>query len=331
MIKEIKTSKYRISFNTETGEEELEGINGNDDPFSLEFPSMLDIGIMGSCPNKCKMCYQGDKVEPHMTLDLFKQIIDEAKDGTCQCALGGRGDPNLHPQFEEIIKYACENGVIPNYTTSGNGLTDEQIESSKKYCGAVAVSDYGKEFTFSALNRLMDAEVKTNIHLVFSAPNFMKSIAILDGQDAWSGRVNIEKLNAVIFLLFKPQGRGRDLEKWIPTDLMLELFSYGIALPKTKFKVGMDSCLVNHIMRFRKLNKLEQEYVDTCEGARMSCYITPDGRLVPCSFGNHDEYGSDIKHHGIRRVWNDGLAFKGFRKTLRSRPNQCPFETDGWR
>ena len=60
------------------------------------------------------------------------------------CALGGAGDVDMHENFEEILKYSRENGIVPNFTTSGLGMTPEKAEICKKYCGAVAVSAYSR-------------------------------------------------------------------------------------------------------------------------------------------------------------------------------------------
>ena len=138
--KVIKTDKYMIIFDQKTGQEILSGIYFNPDPFSLEYPSLMDIGIMGHCNNNCKICYQGDVFNPNMTLENFKRIINESKDHITQVALGGKGDPNLHENFKEIVEYCRLNNVVPNYTTSGNGLTEDQVKVTKEYCGAVAVS-----------------------------------------------------------------------------------------------------------------------------------------------------------------------------------------------
>jgi len=140
ITKEVKTDKYVIVFDGINGIEALSGINGNPDPFVLDSPSMIDIGIMGHCSNNCKICYQGDISIPNMKLDDFKSIITQCKSHINQVALGGKGDPNKHEDFEEILKFCRLNNVIPNYTTSGNGLTDEEVVITKKYVGAVAVS-----------------------------------------------------------------------------------------------------------------------------------------------------------------------------------------------
>ncbi len=327
--KQITTDKYEILFNTKTGLEILRGINGNPDPFTLDYPSMIDVGIMGHCKNKCSFCYQGDIEQPNMTFEHFKMIVDQSKNHVTQIAAGGRGDPNHHEDFEKIMKYSRKNGIVPNYTTSGIDLTDRQIEITKEYCGAVAVSMYNQTHTFDALKRFMDAGIKTNIHMIFNSVSAYNVIKLVEGYDMYDGNVNFNKLNAIIFLLFKPQGRGKNLN-WCPTSEQIELFSKAIQKPKSKFKVGMDSCLVNKVSNNRSLSNIEKVMADTCEGARMSCYITPDMKFMPCSFGNHNKYGISIIDTPIKEVWDHGKSFKDFRNSLNNNSNNCPYEKDCW-
>jgi len=321
--KYYSTPDYEVHFNTMTGLEVLKGRN-NRDPFRTELPLLIDVGIMGSCLNSCSFCYQGPETEPHMTFDNFKMIIDQVKHHTNQVALGGRGDPNLHPEFKEFVEYARDNNVVPNYTTSGINLTDEQIEISKM-CGAVAVSDYNKGFTFNALRRLMDEEIKTNIHFIFSNPNYDKAMKIVNGEDAWKGKVDISRLNAIVFLLFKPQGSGKDKPELIPTKGQIKEFANIIFTPKCQFKVGMDSCLINHVLDYSIPNKIQRMAIDTCESSRMSVYISPSMRMIPCSFADHLRWGVNISQfEDIRYIWNDSPNFINFRKIIKNKPNKCP-------
>jgi len=325
--KSFENKDYEVYFNTETGVEVLKGKDGND-PFKTELPLLFDVGIMGSCHNKCYFCYQGRKTEPHMTLENFKLLIDQVKHHTNQVALGGRGDPNLHPQFKEIVEYARDNGVVPNYTTSGNGLTDEHIEISKM-CGAVAVSEYLQEFTYDAINRLMDAGIKTNIHMIFSRPNYHTAMKILYGYNPWKvhkgSKVDLSKLNAVIFLLFKPQGEGRNKADLIPTPMHIQSFSKKVFNPDCKFKIGMDSCLINHVMNYSNPNKIQKMAVDTCEASRMSVYVSPSMQLIPCSFADHPEWGIQINgKNDIHYLWNRSMKFISFRSRLKKNPSCCP-------
>ena len=321
-------SDYELFFDTTNGIEMLRGAKGKEDPFSLYLPSLIDVGVMGHCKHKCEFCYQGHTNNPNMKLEDFKSIIDQVKHHTNQVALGGRGDPNQHENFEEIVLYARKNGVTPNYTTSGIDLTDKQVEISKM-CGAVAVSEYERDYTYDALTKLIDAGVKTNIHLMFTKDTYFKSLKILYGHNPWTQKhksdlVDINRLNAVIFLLFKPAGAGANLD-WKPSTYQFSTFAKLVFNPKSKFKIGMDSCLVNHVLNYVEPDKLQKISIDTCEGARMSAYITHDMKMMPCSFADASIWAVPIKDDkDIDYIWNRSMKFKSFRKILRGKPNCCP-------
>jgi MoaA/NifB/PqqE/SkfB family radical SAM enzyme len=301
------------------------GINGHADPFILDAPSMIDIGVMGHCKNNCKICYQGNKTQPNMKIKDYKNLISSVKDHVNQVALGGRGDPNHHENFKEIMTYTYRSGVVPNFTTSGIGLTDGQIEYAK-IAGAVAVSDYEQDFTYNAIERLMAANIKTNIHQVFTKETAKKCIDIVNGVDVWNKKVYINMLNAVIFLLFKPQGRGKNHPDLIPTEEQIKEFSKAIRKPKCKFKIGMDSCMVNRLKQVdNPFSKAQEMMIDSCEGARMSCYVSPDMKFMPCSFCDHEKEGISILKKPVQKVWKEGHSFKSVRDLLSKDPIQCPY------
>ena len=329
-MKTVKTNTYEIRFNPENGYEELEGINGNPDPFVLEYPSLIDIGIMGNCQNKCEYCYQGDNYQEHMTLDNFKKIIDESKDYVMQVALGGRGNPNKHPQFREILKYCRDNGVVPNYTTSGIDLTEEEVEITKEYAGAVAVSMHRMDYTWRALEMFMSLGIPTNIHYVVSNHSIREAFSLIIGSDPWDNKVDLNKLHAIIFLLFKKQGRGLILEDWIVDKYRLTAFADLVAnydyFKKYNFMIGMDSCMVNKLLKSGvALSDEQMQSIDSCEGARMSCYISPDMKFMPCSFGGKLK-GESLLNRSIKDIWDNGIEFKNFRDCLYKDPASCPYE-----
>jgi hypothetical protein len=261
-----------------------------------------------------------------MTLDNFKRIIDEVKDTTNSVALGGRGDPNLHENFEDILHYAKEHNVIPNYTTSGNNLTDRQIVISKDLCGAVAVSDYKQDFTYSAIKRFQEIGMKTNIHYILKKDNMDEAFNILDGKDVWEGNINLSKVNALIFLLFKAQGRGKNRFDLIPDNEQMKTFIDKTRNNKFSGKIGLDSCSFNKFSQLSVLNNSEKLFGDTCEAARMSCYITPDMKLIPCSFMNHNMGIQLSKDISIQSVWENSKLFCDSRKQLQTTPNECPIK-----
>lgn len=322
--KGYKNDKYAILFNTKNGTEVTTGINGYDDPFVLNIPSLLDIGIMGTCSHKCKFCYQGHQDRPNMKLSDFKRIINEVAYHTNQVALGGHGDPNQHPHFKEIIEYCCHKKVVPNYTTSGIGLSTEQIEISK-LCGAVAVSDYEQSYTNSAIQNLIDADITTNIHQIYSNETHTKCIGILDGVIPSTWKFDYSKLNAVVFLLFKPHGAGKLLKHLIPTDEQIKYIASKIFCPKSSFKIGMDSCLVNHVINYGNPTEIQKLALDTCEASRMSAYISPNMKFMPCSFANESKWGITIKD-SLHTIWNDSIPFNVFRDKLSQHHDCCPLK-----
>lgn len=188
------------------------GVESAEDPFMACFPELLDVGIMGHCKHgQSGLCLQAG-VEcyqdglhanaPNMTLADFREIVRQCKGNTYQIALGGCGDPDQHEHFAEILETCHQAGIVPNFTTSGLGLTPELVLLCKKYCGAVAVSWYRSSYTLRAIDLLLEAGVKTNIHYVISNSTIEEAITCL------KERSFPAEVNAIVFLFHKPVGLG---------------------------------------------------------------------------------------------------------------------------
>lgn len=338
-----KKNKFIEAFDRNSGQYIRTGVikDGKDteiDPFMRSFPGLLDIGIMGGCKaasqGLCKAggarsgCYQGARPynpDNDMKLDDYKKIIDEgAKKGLMQVALGGAGNPNDHLYFEEICKYTREHGIVPNYTTAGVGLTQEAVDVTKKYCGAVAVSWYAQQFTVDALNMFISAGCKTNIHYVLSKETISEAISLLENHTLpYEDKVmNFEEnqINAFIFLLYKPVGLGR-IENMLTladnSDDIKKFFDL-VTSKHHPFKIGFDSCSIPAVLNFSKNVNINS--VDTCEGGRFSAYIAADMTMVPCSFDQQHKWGVSLKEHTVQEAWDSEL-FDDFRSHMK---NACP-------
>ena len=323
MVYKIVDAKYRFVsiFDTKTGMYIRSGVfdeNGNEtgDPFMGSYPNLIDVGIMGHCihgkTGLCVKagigCYQsGLTVEkPNMTLDDFRWIARQCKHRSNQFALGGRGDPDQHEHFEEILDICLENDIVPNFTTSGYGMTPELASVCKK-CGAVAVSWYRSDYTTRAIQMLLDAGVKTNIHYVLGNNTIDEAIERLRENDFPKG------VNAVIFLLHKPAGQGTRKNVLNVHDPKVAEFFKELD-NQHPFKVGMDSCNVPGAIRFCK--NVSHDSLDTCEGGRFSCYIDSDMTMLPCSFDQNRKYAVKLKPITIEEAWNSD-KFEAFRDHLR--------------
>ena len=327
----IDDSKYhfKTAFDTEMGVYVRTGIlneKGEDtgiDPFMASFPHLIDVGVMGHCIHGKKGlclkagigCYQsGFNIEqPNMAVEDFRWIAEQCKGKCNQLALGGRGDPDQHENFEELLRICRENNLVPNFTTSGYGMTPEIAMLCKKYCGAVAVSWYRSEYTLKAIQMLLDAGVKTNIHYVIGKNTIDEAIERFSKDDFPNG------INAVILLLHKPVGLGSVKNMLSVSDPRVERLFCEID-KRHPYKVGMDSCNVPGAIRFCK--NVNPDSLDTCEGGRYSCYIGSDMIMVPCSFDQKKRYEVSLRECSIEKAWNSN-AFEQFRNRMRGACPNC--------
>lgn len=307
------------------------------EPFMRSFPDLIDIGIMGKChvnQKYCKKfgvdCYQGNNIHDDMKLSDYKKIIDQCKDKTFQVALGGRGDPNKHKDFIEILKYTYDKGIVPNLTTSGINMTLDEIKAIKKYCGAIAISMYskiittGNEFkesnkeTIKIINELISNKIRTNIHYVISNETINDIILRLENNLIPDG------INAIVFLLYKPVGIASKSKVINSNDEKFKELINLIKKNNFKFKIGFDTCFSPIIAKY--LDNIHLSTIDYCEASRFSCYISPNMIMYPCSFIQDEKYGIDLNHKTISEAWWSDL-FKNF-KCINNNQFRgcCPYE-----
>ena len=322
-----KKYHFKSAFDTVTGAYVRTGIldeDGKDtgiDPFMASYPHLIDVGVMGHCihgkTGLCAKagigCYQSGLLveQPNMAVEDFRWIAEQSKHRCNQFALGGRGDPDQHEHFEELLKICRENDLVPNFTTSGYGMTPEIAKLCKKYCGAVAVSWYRSEYTLNAIRMLLDAGVKTNIHYVLGNNSIDEAIERLKEDSFPDG------INAVIFLLHKPAGQGTKANVLSFGDPRVKEFFTQIDR-RHPYKTGMDSCNVPGAIHYCK--HVLPESLDTCEGGRFSCYISADMYMTPCSFDQEKKYYVPLRGSNIEEAWNSE-PFEAFRNKMRS---ACP-------
>lgn len=308
-------------------------IGTSQDATMRSFPELIDIGIMGKCDaaeaGLCRSagveCYQNaiNSRKSNMTITDYESIIKQSKNKVYQVALGGAGDPNKHEKIEEILVMTRDYGIIPNMTTSGYNILDHEIESIRKYCGAVAVSFYsrlerdgreGNSVTIEAINKFVDAGCITNIHYVVSDETIDEAIYRLEN-DVWP-----QKINAIIFILYKPVGLGKK-EKMVKADKRLYRFLDLATKKKHAYRIGFDTCFTPTLVKYGEV--IDVMSIDACEAARFSMYIDSEMNAYPCSFDNQEgKYKVSLKDKKIIDVWNSE-QFEQFRMIKKSKCDLC--------
>lgn len=321
-----RTARFVSIFNPNTGFYIRSGIYNFDhedtgeDPFMASFPELIDVGIMQRCvcSKYCNVdCYQKaiDRTGDNMSLENYKKILKECEGKVFQFALGGAGDVDTHENFEEILRLTRKYNIVPNFTTSGIAMTKEKAVICKKWCGAVAVSEHFADYTDKALDMLIEAGIKTNIHYVLSNKSIDIAIDRLKNNSFKKGIAN------VVFLLYKPVGLGVEENVLKYNDPRVKEFFDLIDTGSFHHGIGFDSCSIPGIVNFTK--NIDKVSIDTCEGSRYSAYITPDMKMLPCSFDNQDlRWEYDISNDTIRNAW-DSKKFEDFRNHLKLSCTGC--------
>lgn len=303
---------YTTLFSPETGFFARIEEPGYPEPFWSEHgPELIDISITSWCDRDCPSCYRsagpnGD----HMSVADYRMIMRQAaKLDVCQVALGG-GNPNQHPGFTKMLKMTREEfGIVPNYTTNGNGLTDKVLQATARYCGSVAVSAYEPYADlWAAAARLMSFGIKTNVHFVLDCESVDIAIEWLLHPPA-----PLLSCNAIIFLNYKPAGRGGDAKRLLKQSYRCKEFFKHALKKHRSLKIGFDSCMVSGFAVSAKADRISY---DACEAARFSMYISDTLRAYPCSFMESTSEGISLSEGNLLDIWQDSSLFRDTRQRL---------------
>ena len=289
----------------ETGVTFRWGNSFNENPEMGPWPELADISISNYCTNECEYCYrssnpEGKQISVKDYDFLLDQLTNDKYGSVFQVALGG-GEPLLHPDFSEILKITKEKfNIIPNYTTSGKFFDEKNIEATKKYCGAIAISyDPYRDLSLDDISEigsyLKDNDIKANIHYVISEKTLNNAIEILKGEfDDY-----FKSFNAIIFLTHKPHGRANSADS-IKSPKLLKSFLKLIDNPISQVRIGFDACFVPILM---KETKVDNNMIDSCECGFFSVYIDENLNVMPCSFCNDDKSKYNLKEFDFEDIW----------------------------
>ena len=98
-----------------------------------EYPPNIQIEPTSMCNLRCIMCYQSDKsfssksagFMGYMKSDLLKKVVDEIEGKIEGVTFASRGEPTLHKQLDEFLKY-CEGKFLGLKLNTNATLLDEK-------------------------------------------------------------------------------------------------------------------------------------------------------------------------------------------------------------
>lgn len=85
-------------------------------------PILAQLAVIRRCNLSCGYCHEYDKVSKPVPLDVLKARIDKLKRlKTVFITLNG-GEPLLHPQLPDLVRYIAENGMVPMINSNAHAL-----------------------------------------------------------------------------------------------------------------------------------------------------------------------------------------------------------------
>jgi len=99
---------------------------------STDHPVMAHIIPMRRCNLSCTYCNEYDDFSKPVPLETMKERIDHLhRLGTTIVTISG-GEPLLHPELDDLIRYIRKQGIITGMITNGYLLTAERIRRLNK-------------------------------------------------------------------------------------------------------------------------------------------------------------------------------------------------------
>lgn len=174
----------------------------------LHWFESYDVALNDKCYGNCPYCYTNAK----HTGRNFPNVVERIKayfgamtpnQRPFQVAIGGAGEPTLHPDFVEVLKTFRELGIVPNYTTNGMHLTPAILEGTRKYAGGVAVSTHPHLNWRGAVHQLRGYTDSLHLHIIVgdneSVDEFFRIREEMN-----------DVVDAFVLLPLKPTGRSKD-------------------------------------------------------------------------------------------------------------------------
>lgn len=289
----------------------------------------LKVEVTRECPLECLHCSSNgallasERLDPHKVVGLIEEF---AEMGGETLAISG-GEPLVYKDLPLILKVCRTLDIQPDFYTSGvctNGrplspISEDTLELLSQSGARVIFSLHGAhatthdaltqvvgsfDTTLVSVERTIEAEIPTEVHIVPTAMNFRE----IGGIARLVASVGVKRVS---WLRFVPQGRGqlnRDILQLTKEQLM--------QLGETKVRLQQKYQEVK-IRTGAPFNILCPDCPSPCTAGMSVLVIRPDGRALPCDafkrFEMQDEFGN-VLNHSLSEVWRKSYLLNALRQ-----------------
>ncbi|WP_430883981.1 radical SAM/SPASM domain-containing protein [Fusibacter sp. JL216-2] len=250
-----------------------------------EAPLHLDIEPTSACNLKCPMCPRTVMLESGetnlsvetMPLDVYKKIIDEAAEiGVYSIKLNWLGEPMVHPDIVEMVRYAKEKGLVDVMFNTNGTLLNENISVE-----------------------LIEAGID-KIFFSFDSPNKEKYESIRIGAKFDEVYNNIKRFVE----LRNEMGRTTPLTRM--SMVLMEENSDEFEEYVEMFKDIVDVVAYVEFREPMRETQKEYNYNFACSQLWQRMFIAADGEVIVCCVDNTREYVvGNIHQNSIKEIWRN--------------------------
>lgn len=275
-------------------------------------PLTMSFEPTTACNLGCPECPSGLKIFTRptgkMDLQFFKETLDQVSDTLMYGIFYFQGEPYLHPDFTEMIRYASKKKIYSITSTNAHFLTDERAKKTIE----------------SGLDRLIISLDGTTQEVYESYRRNGHIEKVLEGAKrivAWKKKLKSKKPYVLFqFLVVRPNEHQVDevkrLAKEIGMDGVLfksaQLYDYQNGNPLMPLNQKYSRYVLQKNGTYTIKNKLD----NYCWKMWHSNVITWDGQVIPCCFDKDAKYPlGDLKEEKFDLIWK-GKPYENFRQAL---------------
>jgi len=291
-------------------------------------PMSISIEPTTSCNLRCPECPSGLRSFTRPTgmleQDTFHKIIDELAPDLSYLLFYFQGEPYLHPQFNELVKYATDKGVYTATSTNAHFLDDKNARATVE----------------SGLDRLIvsiDGTTQESYESYRIGGQLEKVITGTKNIIKWKKQLKSSTPHVIFqFLVVKPNEHQIEEVENLGKELGVDEVRLKTA-QIYDFEKG--SPLIPTIDKFSRYAKgdngeyqLKNSLSNECWKLWHSSVITWDGRVVPCCFDKDASHQmGSVANASFRSLWTNP-SYMNFRSAIlnsRSSIDICKNCTEG--
>ena len=286
-------------------------------PIVWGLPYSVSVEPTTSCNLHCLECPSGQnnfsRNTGNINPEFYKSIINELNKHLSYLILYFQGEPYLHPDFFDLVKYANAKKIYTASSTNGHFLNTENA----------------KKTILSGLNKLiisLDGTTQDTYSYYRKGGDLNKVIKGIENVVKAKKELKSKTPYLIIqFLVIKQNQHQINDVKKLAKQLGVDKIVFKTA-QIYDFQKGNE--LIPTINKYSRYRKVKGRYViksklpNHCWRLWNSSVITWDGKIVPCCFDKDAKYIlGDLSKNRFKHIWKSN-KYQEFRKNiLHSRQN----------